>query len=67
MPDRPPIIVPPRFTRRYGYLVCVQCGMTQDYCPGHGGNEAPAQDGEETRLKQRIAELTAERARLGGR
>ncbi len=68
MPDRPPIVVPPRWVRRGEFLVCVECGLAQAYCRGHANAaDQAAQDGEETRLKQRIAELTAERARLGGR
>lgn len=47
---------PTRFVKRGGYMVCVECGLTIDYCRGHSPADVPSKDGSESHLARRIAE-----------
>jgi len=51
----PPIARPKVQTvTRYGTTYCTECGLAIAYCPGHAPASAPAKDGAESGLAQRV-------------
>lgn len=59
--ETPPLPPPSRFVKRGFYMCCLTCGLTVDYCKGHGPPDAQSADGDVTSLVARIRE------RMGGR
>lgn len=53
--------LPSRFVKKGFYMVCCTCGLTVDYCKGHGPPDAQSADGSESHLVARIREA------MGGR
>lgn len=68
-PASPPPPKPtPTIRRRYGVDECLICGFAVQYCGcARTQADAPPADGDESQLRQRIAEVVAKRTQAGGR